>query len=61
MADYELQGPFTYLEHHLHDFDQFAIFDAQDIENDFAIPYDTFKHHFDFTKVVFYEVQKADY
>jgi hypothetical protein len=61
MADYELQGPFTYIEHHLRDFDKFAFFYAQNAENDFAKPYDPFKQHFDFTKVFLYDVQKADY
>jgi hypothetical protein len=43
-------GPFAYLKHHLSDFIQVALFDAQDTKNDFVLPFVTLKHRFiDFT------------
>jgi hypothetical protein len=52
----------AYLKHHLSEFEQFAFSDAQDEENEFAWPFVTRKHHFiDFSKIVSFSVQKADY
>jgi hypothetical protein len=46
--------PIAYLKHHLSDFVQVAFFDSQDAENEYALPFDTFKHRFiEFTKDVF--------
>jgi hypothetical protein len=35
-VDLEFIGPFAYLKHHLSDFVQVALFDAQEEENEFA-------------------------
>jgi hypothetical protein len=52
--NYEFQGQFASLNLHLSDFIQVPFFDAQGVENDFAWPFDIFKHHYiDFTKVFF--------
>jgi hypothetical protein len=45
-ADYDFQGPFAYLKHHLSDVVQVAFFDAQDGENDLALLFDTLKQRF---------------
>jgi hypothetical protein len=53
--------PFAYLKHHLSEFVQVALFNAQDVENEFEWPFDTLKFHFiEFNKVVLKDVQKAN-
>jgi hypothetical protein len=46
----------------LSDFVQIALSNAQNVENALEWPFDIMKHcFFDFTKVVFQDVQEADY
>jgi hypothetical protein len=54
--------PFAYSKHQLSESVQVAFLDAQDAENELAWPFDSVKHRFiDFTKVVYLDLQKADY
>jgi hypothetical protein len=44
----------AYLKNYLSDFDQVALFDTQNAENEYERPFDTLKHRFiDFNKIVF--------
>jgi hypothetical protein len=52
-ADYESFVPFAHLKHHLSNSVRIGFFDAQDAENNFTWPFDTFKLRFIDFKDVF--------